>query len=175
MRSKLDFIREQGFTTEGCQEGLYTALMFQPRVIAGLVITGVVFQSPWLFLALSTVLYWGALFPGRNLFDAFINQRDGRSEAARCDAGGAAAEAIRAGHSRHVCHEHRLDSLRGSLACSVAVRERVRRRVDECRYSQILPPSLRVPPAVVWNSCHALSIVAGARMKHSTKSISIWH
>ena len=73
MRSKLDFIREQGFTTEGCQEGLYTALMFQPRVIAGLVISGVVFQSPWLFLALSTVLYWGALFPGRNLFDAFFN------------------------------------------------------------------------------------------------------
>jgi Domain of unknown function (DUF4395) len=73
MRSKLDFIREQGFTTEGCQEGLYTALMFQPRVIAGLVISGVVFQSPWLFLALSTVLYRGALFPGRNLFDTFFN------------------------------------------------------------------------------------------------------
>ena len=73
MRSKLDFIREQGFTTEGCQEGLYTALMFQPRVIAGLVISGVVLQSPWLFLGVSTVLYWGALFPGRNLFDAFFN------------------------------------------------------------------------------------------------------
>ena len=32
--SKVDFIRQQGFTTEGCQEGLYSALMFQPRVIA---------------------------------------------------------------------------------------------------------------------------------------------
>jgi len=74
MRSKLDFIREQGFTTEGCQDGLYTALMFQPRVIAGTVITGVVLQSPWLFLLLTAVLYWGALFPGRNLFDALFNR-----------------------------------------------------------------------------------------------------
>ena len=73
MRSKIEFIREQGFTTEGCPDGLYEALMLQPRVIAGVVITGVLFQSPWLFLALSTVLYWGALLPGRNLFDAFYN------------------------------------------------------------------------------------------------------
>jgi len=74
MRSKVDFIREQGFTTEGCQDGLYEALMFQPRVIAGVVISGVVFQSPWLFLALSAVLYWSALFPGHNPFDAFFNR-----------------------------------------------------------------------------------------------------
>jgi len=74
MRSKIDFIKEQGFSTEGCQDGLYEALMFQPRVIAGLVITGVVFQSPWLFLGLSTVLFWGALFPRHNLFDAFFNR-----------------------------------------------------------------------------------------------------
>ena len=32
--SEDDFIREQGFTTEGCREGLYSALMFQPRVSA---------------------------------------------------------------------------------------------------------------------------------------------
>ena len=55
--SKVDFIRQQGFTTEGCQEGLYSALMFQPRVIAGAVISGVVLQSPWLFLAMSTALW----------------------------------------------------------------------------------------------------------------------
>jgi len=74
MRSKLDFIREQGFTTEGCQDGLYGALMFQPRVIAGVVLSGVIFQSPWLFLALSAVLLWSALFPGHNPFDAFFNR-----------------------------------------------------------------------------------------------------
>jgi len=71
--SKLDFIREQGFTTEGCQDGLYSALMFQPRVITGVVISSVVLQSPWIFLALSTVLWWSALVPSHNPFDAFFN------------------------------------------------------------------------------------------------------
>ena len=73
MRSKADFIREQGFTTDGCQDGLYAALMFQPRVIAGLVISGVGLQSPFLFLPLSAVLLWSAAFPGHNPFDAFFN------------------------------------------------------------------------------------------------------
>ena len=71
--SKLDFIREQGFTTEGCLDGLYSALMFQPRVITGVVIASVVLQSPWIFLALSTVLWWSALVPSHNPFDAFFN------------------------------------------------------------------------------------------------------
>ena len=47
--------------------------MFQPRVITGVVISGVVLQSPWLFLALSTVLWWSALVPRHNPFDAFFN------------------------------------------------------------------------------------------------------
>ena len=64
--SKVDFIRQQGFTTESCQNGLYSALMFQPRVIAGVVISSVVLQSPWLFLALSTVLWWSALVPDQD-------------------------------------------------------------------------------------------------------------
>ena len=72
--SKVDFIRQQGFTTEGCQDGLYPALMFQPRVIAGVVISGIVFQSPWLFLALAAVLWWGAVVPSHNPFDAFFNR-----------------------------------------------------------------------------------------------------
>ena len=71
--SKFDFIRQQGFTTEGCQDGLYSALMFQPRVIAGVVISSVVLQSPWLFLALATVLWWSTLVPSHNPFDAFFN------------------------------------------------------------------------------------------------------
>jgi hypothetical protein len=47
--------------------------MLQPRVIAGVVISGVVLQSPWLFLALATVLWWSALVPSHNPFDAFFN------------------------------------------------------------------------------------------------------
>ena len=73
-RSKVDFVRLQGFTTEGCPDGLYSALMFQPRVIAGVVIVGVVVQSPWLFLSLATVLWWSALVPRHNPFDALFNQ-----------------------------------------------------------------------------------------------------
>lgn len=72
--SKVDFIRQQGFTTEGCQEGLYSFLIFQPRVIAGVVISGIVLQSPWLFLALAAVLWWGAVVPSHNPFDAFFNR-----------------------------------------------------------------------------------------------------
>jgi len=74
MTSNVDFIRQQGFTTEGCQEGLYSALMFQPRVIAGVVILGVVLQSPWLFLSLSAVLWWSAVVPRHNPFDAFFDR-----------------------------------------------------------------------------------------------------
>ena len=72
--SKVDFIRQQGFTTEGCQDGLYSALMFQPRVIAGVVISGIVLQNPWLFLALATVLWWSTVVPSHNPFDAFFNR-----------------------------------------------------------------------------------------------------
>ena len=71
--SNVDFIRQQGFTTEGCQDGLYSALMFQPRVIAAVAISGVVLQSLWVFLALSTVLWWSTLVPSHNPFDAFFN------------------------------------------------------------------------------------------------------
>lgn len=72
-QSKVDFIRLQGFTTERCQDGLYSALMFQPRVITAVVIVVVVRQSAWVSLALSTVLWWSALVPSHNPFDAFFN------------------------------------------------------------------------------------------------------
>src|SRR5690349_14067333 len=74
MPSNVDFIRQQGFTTEGCEGGLFAALMFQPRVIAGAVIVSSLLQSPALFLALSLALYWGALVPRRNPFDVIVNR-----------------------------------------------------------------------------------------------------
>ena len=73
MRSKVDFVRRQGFTTEGCQEGFYSALMFQPRVIGVVVALSVILQSPWIFLMFSTVLWWNALVPSHNPFTAFYN------------------------------------------------------------------------------------------------------
>ena len=54
----LGFVRQQGFAATQLDRGLYTALMFQPRVIGGVVLIGAVTQSPWLFLTLSAGL-WG--------------------------------------------------------------------------------------------------------------------
>lgn len=71
-RSKTDFIREQGF--EACGEGQFAALMFQPRVVGALAALGVIVQTPWIFLALSTMLWWSVLAPHRNPFDAVFNQ-----------------------------------------------------------------------------------------------------
>src|SRR5262245_35339093 len=73
-QSEIQFIRQQGFTTIDPDHRLYVALMFQPRTIAGVMALGVVLQSAWLFLALSVVLWWGAVVPTRNLFDAVYNR-----------------------------------------------------------------------------------------------------
>jgi hypothetical protein len=72
--SQVQFIRQQGFPDEDASEGLYVALMFQPRVIGTLVAFGVFFQSAWLFLALSAVLVWSTLVPTHSPFDAFYNR-----------------------------------------------------------------------------------------------------
>jgi Domain of unknown function (DUF4395) len=71
--SRLQFIRQQGFEAVPSDNHLYSALMFQPRIIGGLVVFGIVSHSPWLFLVLSAVLWWNALVPTRNLFDAIYN------------------------------------------------------------------------------------------------------
>lgn len=72
--SKISFIRQQGFAAASADEGLYRALMFQPRTIGGLLALGILLQSAWFFLGLSIVLAWNALVPGRNVFDAIYNR-----------------------------------------------------------------------------------------------------
>jgi hypothetical protein len=47
--------------------------MLQPRLVGCLAAVGVLLQSPWLFLALSAALWWSALVPTRNPFDAIYN------------------------------------------------------------------------------------------------------
>ena len=71
--SRLDFIREQGYPATSPDDELYSALMLQPRIIAGLVVLGVLLQSAWLFTALAVVLLWSALIPARNPFDTIYN------------------------------------------------------------------------------------------------------
>ena len=74
--SKLHFVQQQGFeaaAASGCA-ARFEALMFQPRVIGVLVAIALVLQSAPLFLALSALLWWNALLPAYNPFDALYNR-----------------------------------------------------------------------------------------------------
>jgi hypothetical protein len=71
--SQIRFIRQQGFSGKNFPDSLYTALMLQPRMVGCLAAVGILLQSAWLFLALSAVLWWSALVPTRNPFDAIYN------------------------------------------------------------------------------------------------------
>jgi hypothetical protein len=50
-----------------------TALLFQPRLIGSIVVVAVIRQLPLLFFALAAVLWWSALVPSFNPFDALYN------------------------------------------------------------------------------------------------------
>jgi hypothetical protein len=72
--SKRQFVRQQGFPESLASHPSYAALMLQPRAIAGIVALGVLLQSPRLFLILGVVLWWNALVPALNPFDAIYNR-----------------------------------------------------------------------------------------------------
>ncbi len=73
--SKRNFIVQQGFVAPSgaACEPLYDALAVQPRIVSLAVLSGVVFQSATVFAALGAVLWWSALFPRWNPFDALYN------------------------------------------------------------------------------------------------------
>ena len=48
--------------------------MFQPRVLALLILGAVILREPLMFLALAAILWWSALLPRWNPFDAFYNR-----------------------------------------------------------------------------------------------------
>ena len=72
-RSHVRFIRQQGFSGETFPGSLYIALIMQPWLIGVVAAIGVLLQSAWIFLALAAVLWWSALVPTRNPFDAIYN------------------------------------------------------------------------------------------------------
>jgi hypothetical protein len=75
MSAESNFVRQQGFTdapAESCG-ARYPALMWQPRVVGVLVLIGLVLQEGAYFLALSAILWWNALIPALNPFDAIYN------------------------------------------------------------------------------------------------------
>jgi hypothetical protein len=73
--AQLNFVKQQGFRDAGSKacEYQYPALMFQPKLIGVLVVTGLVLQSWPLFLTLSAILWWNVLVPALNPFDALYN------------------------------------------------------------------------------------------------------
>ena len=60
-KSKLEFIREQGYTAE--DDRLYGALMLQPRIVAAASAAGIVTQQPWVFAALGIALAGSMMTP----------------------------------------------------------------------------------------------------------------
>jgi hypothetical protein len=74
--AKRQFVRQQGFgdapaATCGYQ---YSALMFQPRLLAAVVLLAILLQSAVMFLVLAGILWWNVLVAPRNPFDALYNR-----------------------------------------------------------------------------------------------------
>jgi hypothetical protein len=74
--AQLNFVRQQGLAEAGTEDGpsRFSAFMFQPKIIAAIVIPGLIFQ-PWLlFAGLAAVLWWNVAVPSLNPFDALYNR-----------------------------------------------------------------------------------------------------
>jgi hypothetical protein len=75
MSGEVNFVRQQGFRGASADSCGYRfpALMLQPRIIAALVLLGVLLQSWAYFLAVALVLWWNVTVPRLNPFDALYN------------------------------------------------------------------------------------------------------
>jgi Domain of unknown function (DUF4395) len=74
-QTKNNFILQQGFqepSPEQCPRQ-YGALQFQPRAVLLWIMVGILSQSPLVFYTLAGVLWWSALLPKLNPFDALWN------------------------------------------------------------------------------------------------------
>ena len=73
--AKRNFILQQGLCepAAGTCPLQYSALLFQPRLVGLSVVVAAILQAPLLFFALAVVLWWSALAPRLNPFDALYN------------------------------------------------------------------------------------------------------
>lgn len=73
--SERNFILQQGLDEPEPQaiHGRFSALLFQPWLIGLAVLAGILLQSPAVFLVLWALLWWSALLPRLNPFDALYN------------------------------------------------------------------------------------------------------
>ena len=74
--AKRQFVRQQGFREAPAAGSAhqYSALLFQPRLLAGILVLAILLQSAAMFLVLAGILWWNALVPPRNPFDALYNR-----------------------------------------------------------------------------------------------------
>ena len=73
--ARRNFILQQGLRepAAGTCPVQYSALLFQPRIVGLWVVVAIILQSPLVFFALAAVLWWSALAPRLNPFDALYN------------------------------------------------------------------------------------------------------
>lgn len=79
-KARQHFVRQQGLrgaSAAACSLQ-YPAMMFQPRVVGGLFLLGLVLQRWWFFALLAAILLWSAALPELNPFDALYNALIGR-------------------------------------------------------------------------------------------------
>jgi hypothetical protein len=79
--AKRNFILQQGLCepAAGTCPLLYSALRFQPWLVGPWVVVAAILQAPLLFFTLAAVLWWSALAPQLNPFDALYNWSLARS------------------------------------------------------------------------------------------------
>ena len=72
---KRNFILQQGLPEPPAASCplQYSSLQFQPRLVGLIVLVAVILQEPLIFLALGAILWWCALAPRLNPFDALYN------------------------------------------------------------------------------------------------------
>ncbi len=73
--AKRQFVRQQGFgdVPAASRASQYSALMFQPRLLAAVVLLAILLQWATLFLVLAGILWWNVLAAPRNPFDGLYN------------------------------------------------------------------------------------------------------
>src|SRR5262249_30461591 len=78
---KRNFILQQGLgePAAGTCALQYSALLFQPRLVGLWIVVAAILEVPLLFFALAAVLWWSALVPRLNPFDALHNWTLARS------------------------------------------------------------------------------------------------
>src|SRR5512144_1476548 len=79
--ARRNFILQQGLRepAAGTYPTQYSALHFQPRLVGLWIVVATVLQAPRPFFALGAVLWWSALAPRLNPFDALYNRTLARS------------------------------------------------------------------------------------------------